>query len=53
LTQEKKDERNKNDRERRKRKKEESHVLNKSATNSDVGKYLKGSNILLLASALA
>uniref|UniRef100_A0A0D3HVM9 Uncharacterized protein n=1 Tax=Oryza barthii TaxID=65489 RepID=A0A0D3HVM9_9ORYZ len=36
LTQEKKDERNKKDRERRKRKKEESHVLNKSATNSDV-----------------
>uniref|UniRef100_A0A0E0RIP3 Uncharacterized protein n=1 Tax=Oryza rufipogon TaxID=4529 RepID=A0A0E0RIP3_ORYRU len=35
LTQEKKDERNKKDRERRKRK-EESHVLNKSATNSDV-----------------
>uniref|UniRef100_A0A0E0BU09 Uncharacterized protein n=1 Tax=Oryza glumipatula TaxID=40148 RepID=A0A0E0BU09_9ORYZ len=49
LTQEKKDERNKKDHERRKRK-EESQVLNKSATNSCVGKYPKGSNILFLAS---
>lgn len=53
LTQEQKDERNKKDRERRKRKKEKSQVLNKSATNSGVGKYPKGSNILFLPSALA